>query len=165
MAYTQKVVFETDSLKTLEEALHALVPLVYSNRQAPDSYHQLYVSDKAKGYFDDGKEFVGPKTMSASDPKGWSKPKYMHICAIGNVKSDMEKNDRQHFSFSTLVQDAMDCARDADKEEFLKRCGDGHTGGFNHFDGTVKPGYRISLRHETSSDVVDVSMCHMYYGK
>src|SRR3989338_9256330 len=87
---TQDFIYETDSLDSFEKVLTTLVAVMF--REEPSQYAQLFVTRHADS-FDNGRRWIGPKEMSRSDPKGWSRPKYLQVCSIGDYKNEIKAED------------------------------------------------------------------------
>jgi hypothetical protein len=89
----------------------------------------------------------------------------MHVCTINDSASDMQEKDERFVRYADLIRSAMEHVRTADVSAFFARCGSGHTDWFDHNDGSIDVGYRISKRPFGGSGVLDLSLCHIYYGK
>ena len=159
---TQSFLYETDSLDSFEKVLDTMVRVMH--KEQPSEYAQLFVTKRADA-FSDGKRWIGPKEMSASNPKGWSKPKFLHVCSIGDYKGEMKEEDEPFENYANLVQKVIEHLKNADAKKFFEQCGDGYTDWFNHFDGSIDGGYRLNQRPSGGWDNLDISLCHMYYGK
>jgi hypothetical protein len=48
--------------------------------------------------------------------------------------------------------------------QFLKKCGDGYTDSFNHFDGSVSVGYELRTC-SSFPEILAISLVHIYHGK
>lgn len=159
---TQRFEYETDSLESFEKVLDTMVRVMY--KETPSQYAQLFLSKNSPS-FENGRKWIGTKGMSASDPKGWSKPLYLNVCTVGDYRSDMQKGDEQFERYADLVKKVMDNIKNPDFKSFQELCGDGYTSWFNHMDGSVELGFRINQRPLGGWDFLDVSLCHIYYGK
>ena len=159
---TQSFLYETDSLDSLEKVLDTMVKILY--KEKPSSYTQLFVTKRA-GSFYDGKKWVGTKEMSSGDPQGWSKPDCMHICTIGDYNGDIQTGDVLFKEYASLVKRVMEHVKNANPKKFFEQCGDGYDSSFNHYDGSIGAGYRINKRESGGWNNLDISLCHIFYGK
>jgi hypothetical protein len=159
---TQRFLYETDSLGSFETVLDAMVRVMYEEQ--PSKYSQMFVT-RNQGLFGDGRKWIGPREMSAINPKGWSRPQFLHVCSISDYKSNIREGDDAFRSYENLVQTVMMHLRNADTEEFFRQCGDGYDDMFNECDGSVDVGYRLTQRSLCGWNYLDVSLCHVYYGK
>jgi len=55
--------------------------------------------------------------------------------------------------------------KNIDKDKLKEKCGSGFNYGFNSFDGSIDSGYRINYRPNGGWECLDISLCHIYYGK
>jgi hypothetical protein len=159
---TQRFLYETDSLTSFETVLDTMVKLMYE--EDPTEYSQMFVT-KRSASFSDGKRWIGPKGMASIDPRGWSKPDYMHVCSIGDYKSDIKEGDEAFSSYVNLVQTVIHHLKHADIDKFFRECGDGYDDMFNEYDGGIGAGYRLTQRPSGGWNHLDISLCHIYYGK
>jgi hypothetical protein len=158
---TQKFVYETDSVDSLEKVLNVLTSIVFDEQ--PSKYNQMYITTDDT-YFDDGRVWEH-KEMSPGDPRGWSKPKYLQVCSLGDDRQAIKSKEETFDNYALLVQRAMQLVKDAPESKFWETCGNGFNQHFNSCDGDTGRGYRISLRKSGARDYIDISLCHIYYGK
>ena len=159
---TQAAVYETDSLESFEKVLATLVKVMF--KEEPSQYAQAFVT-RGSDSFCDGRKWIGSPAMSSSDPKGWSRPDYLHVCSIGNYKSEIREGDEKFESHASLVQRVMEHLKNADVRKFFEVCGMGFNDSFNRHDGSIEVGYRLNHRPGGGWNNLDVSLCHIYYGK
>lgn len=159
---TQSFLYETDSLDSFKKVLEAIVKVMYDEK--PSKYAQMFVTRMADR-FNDGKKWIGPKEINSSNPAGWSKPNFLHVCTIGNYKEDAREGDERPCNYAGLVNVVMRHLKNADVEKFYTQCGDGYDSSFNRFDGSISAGYRINSRPLGGANYLDISLCHIYYGK
>ena len=152
---TQKFKFETDSIESLEKILNAAVRVLFDEK--PSQYCQLYLSENMSGSFDDGMGYFSSGTKV-------SKPRYVHICSIGDYKNDLRTGDKKFKSYSNLIRQTIRCIKRANTKHFFDMCGDGYTDGFNEDDGTIDVGFRVHMIDRVFP-VLNISLCHIYYGK
>lgn len=152
---TQAFLYETDDLNSFEKVLDTMVRVMYDEK--PSQYSQLFVTTTRPEAFHDGKSWIQKEQR-------FSQPRFLHVCSIGDYKDAIKERAQTFESYADLMQRVMEHVRNADVEKFLAQCGDGYTGSFNHFDGSIEAGFRLSQR-EGWGDYLDVSLCHIYYGK
>lgn len=152
---TQKLVFETDSLDSFENVLDTFVRTLYAEK--PTEYAQLFLSTNQQG-FNDGKMWLADKQI-------YTKPNYLHICSIGDYKGSILDRDDVFDNYAQLIKTAMVHLKKADFKKFVDQCGTGYDATFNPFDGTVDGGYRLNHRALGGWANLDISLCHIYYGK
>lgn len=162
----QTLIYETDSLENLMKMLDTTVRTTYN--EEPGQYSQLHTK-KNVPEFNDGKTLIRGYTKKEDQPVipgKWSKPSYMHICTIGDYKSNIKEQDETFDNFNELLRvvkgDIILCK---DKEKFVAECGDGYNDGFNEYDGSVELGYRLVQRPMGGWNYLDIAFCHIYYGK
>jgi len=51
------------------------------------------------------------------------------------------------------------------RKAFFDKCGNGYTSWFSNFDGSIDIGYRLSWNNSIWDEGIDLSLCHIYYGK
>ncbi len=158
---TQSFVYETDSQDSFEKVLTTLVGVMF--KEEPSQYAQMFVTQRSDS-FNNGRRWI-PKDMSSSDSKGWSRPDYLHVCSIGDYKSEIKEGDERFESHAQLVQRVMEHLRIADVRKFFEVCGSGFDSSFNEHDGSIEAGYRLNHRPLGGWSNLDVSLCHIYYGK
>ena len=159
---TQELVYTTDEKKSFEKILTAVVEMMF--KEEPSQYAQMHMTQHSD-YFHDGRKWIGPKEMSSSDPKGWSKPIYFHVCSAADYKPAIQEGDETFDSHAQLIQRVMEHLKNADVEKFFERCGNGFSSGFDNFQGSIGVGYRLNHRSLGGWDNLDISLCHIYYGK
>ncbi len=152
---TQHFVYETDSVDSFEKVLDTMVRIMYEEQ--PSEYAQLFVTKKADA-FRDGKRWLEKE-------KQFSKPSFLHVCSIGDYRSDIKEGDQTFESYAELVKRVMMHLKNADVQKFFTHCGEGYDSTFNHSDGSVEAGFRLNQRPSGGWDYLDVSLCHVYYGK
>lgn len=150
---TQKFVFETDDIDSMRKVLETMVQVMYKGE--PSEYAQLYITKRKDMVFRDGRDWK----------KKNAKPLYFHVCTIGDYKSRIREGDETFEDFPNLISMAIKYLRVADRNKFGEICGSGYSGFFNSMDGSVKVGYRLSHRPSGAWSNLDLSLCHIYYGK
>ena len=116
-----------------------------------------YVLTRNDGHFEHGAPYIRAKNK-------WGKPKYVHICTMAEYLKDMRPEDETAPDLKGIVELVMQKVKMADKKAFRKVAGDGFSYGFEQGDGSIGVGYRLYARDCTFS-VLEVSLCHIYYGK
>ena len=154
---TQHFVYETDSLDGFEKVLDTMVRVCMHNEK-PSQYSRLFVTTNRPVCFNDGKRWI-------EKYQNFSKPSFLHVCSVGDYKSDIQEGDQTFESYSELVKNVMAHLKNADGKNFFTNCGEGYGPAFNHFDGSVGAGFRLNQRSSGGWDYLDVSLCHVYYGK
>ena len=121
-----------------------------------NQFVRLHISTSGNG-FNNGKRWIGPKELSASNPKGWSPPKRFFICSVKDYSSDIKHIEQ-------FLQDDPNFKKSLDLR-FNEECGHGYTDWFTTSDGDVDIGYCISYRPNGGWNNFDISLTHIYYGK
>ena len=97
------------------------------------------------------------------------KPKRMFIAFLDDYKEEKSEPDTiKCKDYADMLQWAIcqvHMAKDERQQEFLDKCGDGYSDGFNSFDGTVEHGYRVHYEPAGGPGRLVLSMVHIYYGK
>lgn len=170
-----------DSMVDFLSILRAIIETMFSEQSS--EYSQMYLTTWHNYMFRDGKKWIGDdkellrklgvKSLSASDKRGWSKPKLLFVCTISDYKTDMVK-DEQAIPFNdynllmerlcVLLQDDPN-QKIEKKSKFNQMCGSGYHYGFNEHDGDVDMGYCAQYRPNGGWNNIDISLCHIYYGK
>lgn len=153
---TQAFLYETDDLKSFEKVLGTMVKIC-TYGEKPSQYSQLFVTTTRPEAFNDGKNWIQKEQK-------FSRPNLLHVCSIGDYKNAIKVGDQTFEHYEDLVKRVMEHLRNANVEKFFAQCGDGYDPPFNHFDGSIEAGFRLSQR-EGWGDFLDVSLCHIYYGK
>ncbi len=157
MNLTQDFVFETDSLENLESMLNTIVPILFPVI-TPGPHTQLFVTQRV----DD--TFVGTYLNITKD-EPVKKQKAVTICSVEDYAKHIQDEDEVFGSYEYIVKRVMAIVKEADRKEFRRKAGDGFCSDFNPFDGSVGIGYRLKYKENGGWDALDVSLCHMYYGK
>jgi hypothetical protein len=157
---TQDFLYETGSLESFGKVLDTIVRVMYKE-PLPSQYAQLFLTKRKDNCVDDGKKLIKHANMSGI----WSKPKFLHICSIGDYRKDIKEGDACFDSHDELVQAVLSQLRDADRSKFYEQCGDGFNEWFNHDDGSIGSGFRLKHRPRGGWNMLDVSLCHIYRGK
>jgi len=152
---TQDLVYETDSLESFKKVLEVALRVMY--KEESSEYSQLFLTERQDMSFNDGSRYLpnGKKTL----------PKYMHVFTIGDYKSNIQKEDEKFSSISELVDKVIRELENINSKKFTKKCGDGYNEWFNRDDGSVDVGYRLAHRPYGGWNELDISLCHIYYGK
>ena len=159
---TQKFVYETDSRDSFEKVLTTLIGVMF--KEKPSLYAQMFVTKRSDSFYN-GVRRIGSTEMCSSDPKGWSKPAYLHVCSVGNYESEIKEGDETFQNHAKLVKRVMENLKSADVKKFFESCGTGFDYSFNEMDGSIAAGYRLNHRPCGGWNNLDVSLCHIYYGK
>lgn len=155
----QNFLYETDSLDNFVKVLDTMVKVMYEEQ--PSEYSQLFLTKRSNA-FNNGKRFIDPKDKSFLTEGSWSKPKYFHICSIGDYRSEITEKDEVFDNYDNLIKKVMLNVKNVDTNLFLKQCGDGLD---SFFDGSIGIGYRINQRFLGAWEHLDISLCHIFYGK
>lgn len=153
---TQVFLYETDDLKSFKKVLSTMVRIC-TYGENPSQYSQLFVTTTRPETFNDGKSWMQKEQR-------FSQPRFLHVCSISDYKDAIKEGDQTFEHYADLVKRVMEHLRNADVEKFFAQCGDGYTGSFNHFDGSIEAGFSLSQR-KGWGNFLDVSLCHIYYGK
>lgn len=159
---TQELSFVTDEIKSLEKMLRASADVLF-HRPGKKLYDRPFIVTKLdeNAYWEHYPHF-------RDDNK-----KHRFIALIGNYDSDFESIQRRQNSREVEVaacsieeccDKAIELAKAADEQDFLSKCGDGYTGWFNHFDGSIGMGYGLELI-KTTFPKLYIYSTHLYYGK
>ena len=89
----------------------------------------------------------------------------MYVCTICDYKSEIKEDDEKFDDFNELEKRAIGLIKEANTGEFFKQCGNGYTDWFNRGDGSIGTGIRIVNNQLGAWDFLDISLCHIYYGK
>ncbi|HIH24530.1 TPA: hypothetical protein HA251_05840 [Candidatus Woesearchaeota archaeon] len=169
---TQSFNFETDSLKSFETMLEAFVRSAYRRdalsgipSQKKGELANLYFSTVRPGAFYDGKKRMQHPADEHGKIESYSESQFFHVCSIGSDDFGRYNGSKSVDDERTLVQLAMEHMRNADVDAFFSECGDGYDYSFNHMDGSIKEGYRMSAESNSMYPRLDLSLCHIYYGK
>jgi hypothetical protein len=177
----QNIYLETDNMTQFIAIVRAAIKTTFE--LPPGKYSQLYLTTRQNYMFRDGKKWIGNnkdlldklgvKSLSATDERGWSKPKRFFICTIADYRTEMEK-DNQAIPFNSydllmericvLLQDNPN-HKIGSKTKFNQLCGSGYHYGFNEHDGDIDMGYCCQYRPNGGWNNLDISLCHVYYGK
>lgn len=155
----QKFVFESDYLPDFLTVLHVAARTAFKQPKNPEYRLKVAVSKQAVGLFENGSEYVDGKFTAA---------KYLHICTLLDYQSAFIKGDEVFGGNDPHTPAILAAGRLLDKATLatLKEgCGDGYHYGFEKFDGSVELGYRVAHRPSGGWNRLDVSLCHIYYGK
>lgn len=154
---TQALVFETDDLKSFKLMLKTATDVMFDK---PNSQYSLrHIQTEPIIFWDDGAEYIDKKK---------TKPTRFWIASLGNYGGDYRKiQSNQSFKDNeSMVEAAMELLKDIDTEAFAKKCGDGYTDWFNHFDGDIDIGYRLHMEPMGGAwPRIIISLTHLYYGK
>ena len=162
--------FKTDYIEHLLSALKVLAEIAFQpSKQAAhhtsrNQYSVLALTTNKNFHFDDGREYDHKK-------KEWSKPAYQYVCSVFDYRSDVSSSDKiyEDYDHDAMCQDVrrlLTGSRLAKlNKQFLEECGEGYHYGFNSDDGSVVTGYRITQRPNGGWCNLDISLCHIYYGK
>jgi len=163
--------YETDDKAAFLTVIDTICKVVFPVLKS--EYITLFISTLERG-FSNGRKWIGPKELSASDPKGWSKPKRFFICTIKDYKTDLKvesghaiiinNHDEIIKHVDGLLDDNPNFKQTLD-ERFIEKCGHGYTDWFMSSDGDVDNGYCVSHRPSGGWNNFDISLTHMYYGK
>jgi len=160
---TQTLEFQTDSLSSFERVLDTVVRILFE--ETPSQYSRLFISQRDYN-FDSGRRWIGSKETRITDPQAFTKPRYCHVLTIGDHDLDLSSEDEIFDSYSRLLQRAMEHLRNFDVGRFYELCGYGFDDNFMPSDGSIVEGFRLSGRpREGGCRLLDVSLCHIYYGK
>lgn len=172
---------ETGDVGTFLRVTQAVIESLFDVESG--RYSQLYLTTKRNSLFRDGKKWIGNNkellnrlgvdSLSASDPRGWSKPKRFFICTIADYKTEMS-DDNLAIPFNNFI-DLMGriklLLKDdpnqkvGNKMQFLTKCGSGYNYAFNQNDGDIEMGYCCQYRPNGAWHNLDISFHHIYYGK
>lgn len=177
----QNFYLENDNIHQFLTIIRSVIESMFSIK--PGQYSQLYLTTWKNYMFRDGKKWIGNdkdllrklgvKSLGASDPRGWSKPKKFFICTVADYKSDMEKDKSAIIfdNFDLLIKRIHllmidDPNQKIGKEpKFREICGHGYNYAFNQNDGDTGIGYCAQYRPNGGWNDLDIALCHMYYGK
>lgn len=171
----------TDDLTTFLTVVRGIIENTFNKESS--KYSQLYLTTEQSMMFRDGKKWIGDdkellrnlgvKSLGASDERGWSKPNLFFRCSIADYKSDMVKDDQAiPFNDYNLLMERI-CVLITDdpnqkrglEPQFREKCGSGYNYAFNTMDGDIGVGYYATYRPNGGWDIIDIALCHMYYGK
>lgn len=177
----QNFYLETDSINSFLRIIKTVIETLFNLDTS--EYTQLYLTTKQNMMFRDGKEWIGDdkellwrlgvESLAASDPRGWSKPKRFFVCTIADYKTDM-KDDKLAVAFNdyddlikridVLLSDDPN-QKTSKPAQFVSECGSGYNNGFNEMDGSIDMGFCAQYRPNGAWNNIDISLCHIYYGK
>jgi hypothetical protein len=120
------------------------------------------VRDAEECSFDDGVKCLHVKDVDFFDPRNWSRPTKSHIISLAKDYMISNFSSGRLYSLDDAFTNIQKLVSKHDESKFLESCGDGYYQGFNDFDGSVGVGYQLELGF---SDVLHLSMVHIYYGK
>ena len=160
---TQTLEFQTDSLSSFERVLDTVVRILFE--ETPSQYSRLFISQRDYN-FDSGRRWIGSKETKITDPQAFTKPRYSHVLTVGNSTLDLSSEYETFDNYTRLVQRTMEHLRNFDISRFYGECGPGFNDFFMPSDGSIVEGFRLSGRpREGGCRLLDVSLCHIYYGK
>jgi len=145
-------------------------------------WSQLYLTTQKDVMVRDGKKWIGSdrnlleklgvESLGASDKRGWSKPDLLFVCTIANYRSDMKSNNGIPFNNYDKLMEKINSLLEEDPnkkisrfDDLKKECGSGYNYAFNQYDGDIGLGYFAEYRPNGAWHNIDISFCHIYYGK
>jgi hypothetical protein len=156
----QRFILEHDSKISFLKILKEVIICTFSNQIG--YYEKLFITTHKDIMFNDGVKPINDK---------YTQPKRLFVCTIGNY-GELNNYIRIKFDDINILINTISDMLDNDpnekvskKDQFFELCGDGYTSWFNRFDGSVKYGYRVEHRPSGGWEYLDISLCHMYYGK
>ena len=156
---TQALVFETDDLKSFKLMLKTATDIMFDK---PNSQYSLrHICTEVPIFWNDGAEYDHDKKENTKPTRFWLASLHNYGNDYKNIKSNVSFKDNE-----SMVEAAMELLKDIDTEAFAKKCGDGYTDWFNHFDGDIDIGYRLHMEPMGGAwPRIIISLTHLYYGK
>ncbi len=155
---TQKFEYETNSVASLERVLQEVVEAFVDRKlKCCPRMFAMYLPDSS---VNEPKYKYDEQYLGRLDSRMWEKPTYFRICSVNDYNCEIKKADETFDDPTQLVQRVMERVRMTDTKTFFEVCGSGSNSGEPSY--SIAVGYRLSLNGRRG---LDVSLCHLYYGK
>jgi hypothetical protein len=163
----QSMDFETDYLPHVLTVLRTVAEIAFRppQHESAKKVCVLALRHYNDGLFRDGAEYH-PKTYERG------KPRYLHVCTLFDYRDDVNKGDEsapdlvsEAYNYGMIIEHVHKLLLPLTFNDLKRTCGDGYSQDFMHFDGSISLGYKITHRPSGGWNLIDVSLCHIYYGK